>query len=365
MKKIVALVLALSLTATLGACADKNAKPYQAALKLYNAERYTEAKAAFQELGDYEDSAIRVQKCDYEMATAMFLKGDYLGAEAALKAMEGFKNSTELAQTCSYLLAQEAVQNGKFEEARQRLSELGSFMDSQGLLEELSQKEQLQKLQGAWSASACDLAQVVSDSLKQVQVEPVELNVEEQEPAEEAEETSEEEAGEEAKEAESSEPKVRDFSGAVTLDTAPVTIKLELLPSGAFVLELEGGLEPVLQKLHLQVRTQLMKMVEDDIAGKAGEQTIQGYLEENEIGSLDDYAAVHFGTTPDAVAKDYVDAVVQKMFPTLPIYGAYRVEAGNLVLAVGTQEMTAGIDASTGKISLTLEPLGALEFAKS
>lgn len=359
MKRMVALAVAAALTLSLSACSDKNDKAYKSAVKLYNAEKYSEAKAAFQQLGDYEDSKVRIQKCDYEMATDLFLKGDYLSAEAALEAMNGFKNSTELAQTCSYLLAQQAIHEGNFQEAVKRLEALGSYMDSQAILDDLKQMEYAEQLHGTWVGSLGDVTKLVTDALAKA-------NVEINEGFEEESEESEDESTEEEATEDNSGVTKLDMAEIVKLDPVEATLKLELLPSGAFVMDLDGGADDVVSGIRQRTRQQIRKYLESYVeAYLEGGQTIQAFLGDNDCSSLEEYALYVLGLDVDDLLENNVDKVLQKVLGTLPTYGAYRLENGAVILAVGANESSCTIGDGAAKLTLNSDTLGTVELSKN
>lgn len=362
MKRVIAFLVAVSLAASLSACSDKTEKAYKNAVKLYNAEKYAEAKAAFLQLGNYEDSSVRVQKCDYEMATSMFLKGDYAGAQAAMEALNGFKNSTEVAQTCSYLLAQEAIRDGRNEEAMQRLKGLGSYLDSAALLAELELLEHAESLQGSWTASGPDLTELVMKALSEVEVTVTSPDDEEEE-GEQAEGEEEDTDSENAEESKEEKPGEKlDLSSLVKLTPKPTSFALQLLPNSAFVLEMDGVSADVQTAIGMEVRLQIRKIAEDYVKDLAGDSDWKEYLEEQEL-SIDEFIAEYYGLDLDKLIEDCVNTPIQNLSSGLPMYGAYRLEDGKIVLAVGTNETSAVLDGS-GKLALELAELGTLEFSK-
>lgn len=99
---------------------------YAAAQAAMDDADWAGALAAFEELGDYEDSATLASLCqqniDYEAAYALYDKGEYEKARKAFKALAGFKDSDELAYSCQQNLdfraAQQLFEDGDIKGAR-------------------------------------------------------------------------------------------------------------------------------------------------------------------------------------------------------------------------------------------------------
>ncbi len=82
---------------------------YDKATYLLNGENYESAKAIFDELGDFADSAERSAECDemlagmaeqYELAKSFYDNGEYYSAKAAWEACGDYKDSAEMAASC-------------------------------------------------------------------------------------------------------------------------------------------------------------------------------------------------------------------------------------------------------------------------
>lgn len=375
MKRAIAFMLAFSLAASLSACSNKNEKVYNNAVKLFNAEKYAEAKVAFQQLGDYEDSALRIQKCDYEMATSMFLKGDYAGAQEAMEAMNGFKNSAQVAQTCAYLLAQEAIRDGRYDEAAERLKALGSYLDCEALLAELDQLKYAERIKGTWTAPGIDLAELVTKAVSEFEVTAATSADEEKKETEETTEATEEttEATEETKEADDKDAEedseeeseeayeTLDLVSIVKPTSKPTSFSLQLLPSGAFVMEMDAGTSNAQTAIGMEVRSQILKAVEDIIKEEADDW--KEYLKELELDSIEDYLVEYYNIKLTDLIEKCVTKPIQEYVSGLPMYGAYRLEDGKVVLAVGTDETSAVLDGA-GKLTIESEAIGTLEFTK-
>ena len=95
MKKIVALILALSMVFALCGCGNSSKKDYEKAVSLFNEGSYTEAQTIFKELGDYEDSVSYLEKCEIEekyAAKKSMNEGDFKAACAKVNREELLRN---------------------------------------------------------------------------------------------------------------------------------------------------------------------------------------------------------------------------------------------------------------------------------
>lgn len=97
---------------------------YLSAEDLLAAGSYEEAKAAFRELGSYEDAAAKVSECDYRAARNLMESGDYESAARAFAALNGYGDSGELADECRFRLAQMSYESGDLYGAYQKFSAL-------------------------------------------------------------------------------------------------------------------------------------------------------------------------------------------------------------------------------------------------
>lgn len=143
MKRIFAIILCLVMAAALCGC-DK--LDYNKALELYEGGGYEGAKAAFEALGDYEDSA--------EYAAKAQLAIDY-------------RDAIELY----------AAEN--WAEAAAKFETLGDYEDSAVYLEKLQDKLIAEKIVGRWQTEAVDMTDIIlgyaKESLAAAGYEDVEL----------------------------------------------------------------------------------------------------------------------------------------------------------------------------------------------
>lgn len=128
MKKMIALILTLSLCLSLCACAGSD---YRKAMKHYEAREYREAKVIFAQLEDYKDAAEMAKYCDYELAMELMADGAYEEALALLQGLGDFEDAAQLCVSCSYDYAMELMNKGEYEKALALLAPLGEYNDSQ------------------------------------------------------------------------------------------------------------------------------------------------------------------------------------------------------------------------------------------
>ena len=109
MKKIAALILALSMIFVMCGCASSD---YKKAVALYNEKNYEAAKESFIALGSFENSEEFVASCDaninYAKAIALFEAGSYVEAAEIFEGLGEFKDSAGRAVDCEFLIDIEA-----------------------------------------------------------------------------------------------------------------------------------------------------------------------------------------------------------------------------------------------------------------
>lgn len=97
MKKLIMFIMTLVMCLSL--CACEKADDYEVAVALMDAGKYEEAMSAFEQLGEYEDSAVKAKECEaaaaWENAVALFEDDDYVGAWELFKNMEDSEKTEE------------------------------------------------------------------------------------------------------------------------------------------------------------------------------------------------------------------------------------------------------------------------------
>lgn len=106
---------------------------YAAAEALLDSGSFLDAKDAFLALGDFEDSALRAQECDYRRAEDYAQNDRFSEAISLLESLTDYPEAETLLDTCRdtlYDRALEATYACRLDEAVQRWNELGDYRDS-------------------------------------------------------------------------------------------------------------------------------------------------------------------------------------------------------------------------------------------
>lgn len=131
MKKLIALMLVLSLLFALSGC---KLLDYKYASDYYEAGDYVTAYNIFIGLGDFGDSAemakICRQKADYTEAEALLAAGDYRAALPLYEGLAMYMDSPVKAVSCRYHIGLDCIEAHDYEEALTWLEPLGSYEDS-------------------------------------------------------------------------------------------------------------------------------------------------------------------------------------------------------------------------------------------
>ena len=107
MKKIIAILLALTMVFALAGC---DASDYKKAVSAMDSGDYAAASTAFKALGDYKDSADLAKKCDYNLAKAALDAKNYADAVKGFEALGDYEDSADcLAQAKDALTAKALV----------------------------------------------------------------------------------------------------------------------------------------------------------------------------------------------------------------------------------------------------------------
>lgn len=139
MKKIVALLLAFSMTLILYGC-DENKKPYKTAIELMEKKQYSQAADAFAALGEYEDSVANNMLCKYKYAEELYIKGDFDQAIEIYTALGEYEDSSQKILLCKYKNAEHLLQIGKIDLAKAAFTELEDYSDAKEKVQQINKE---------------------------------------------------------------------------------------------------------------------------------------------------------------------------------------------------------------------------------
>ena len=123
---------------------------YNSAVSLMDAGNYEEAITAFEELGDYSDSAQKIEECaalkeearlqeNYQEAMGFLDNGDYPSAIKAFSNLGNYKDSQEQVKKATYQYANNLVENKDFNAAIDMFYSLGEYQDANSQAEATKQ----------------------------------------------------------------------------------------------------------------------------------------------------------------------------------------------------------------------------------
>ena len=106
MKKLISIILALSIAFSLVGC---DSSDYKKGLELYEQGEYSNAQLIFEGLGDYKDSMQMVKACYYEKALKYAKEQDFMLALELMENASGYQDSDILIQEYKYAYAMHLV----------------------------------------------------------------------------------------------------------------------------------------------------------------------------------------------------------------------------------------------------------------
>lgn len=135
MKRIVAVLLFFTLCLTLCACGK--ADDYERAIALMDEGNYEEAITVFTELGDYEDSTIKLEECknslDYNKAVVLLAEEKFGEALTIFLSLGDYRDSVSKAKECenaiAYNKAVSLIADGQYIEARTIFETIPEYKD--------------------------------------------------------------------------------------------------------------------------------------------------------------------------------------------------------------------------------------------
>ena len=127
---IVAILVLIGIAVTLYFTVIIPNEQYNEAIRLYNNKQYTQAKEAFERLGDYKDSQEKQKEVMYVYATELFDKKDYTNAEKEFDKLGDYKDSKDKKNEVIYQKATELLNNKNYSKAAEEFLRLDNYKDS-------------------------------------------------------------------------------------------------------------------------------------------------------------------------------------------------------------------------------------------
>lgn len=112
--KQISICLLIAIMLMLSGCKSGD---YKEAMAAYDAGQWDAAKASFQSLGDYKDSADMIRACDYGKATELFERGEFADAQVLFAELGDYEGSAEMSRECQYKIALQLYNEDKYAEA--------------------------------------------------------------------------------------------------------------------------------------------------------------------------------------------------------------------------------------------------------
>ena len=121
---------AAAIYAELGDEQGLTAARYQQAILMYDAKQYDSARIIFEALGTYEDSAERVQACDYAIALGKVDEGKLDEAAEMLQSLSGYSDADAQLKAVRYQQGEKAAAAGQPLEAAAYFDAAGDYQDA-------------------------------------------------------------------------------------------------------------------------------------------------------------------------------------------------------------------------------------------
>lgn len=148
-----------------------NQNKYNKAVTLSQEGKYSDAIAAFNELGDYSDSKDKALECQYNYALELEKDGKFAEAKLIFENLENYGDSSTRVQACAYSEAKEALENKNFKTASKLFMDLGDYGDSKEMVKECSYQNALALIENKEYKSAIDILSAIrkySDSAEKI-----------------------------------------------------------------------------------------------------------------------------------------------------------------------------------------------------
>lgn len=158
MKKLVTLILALTLAVSLTGCKISD---YKTAVSAMEEGRYAEAAATLETLADYKDSAKLLNACRYALAEQTFDAGKFDDAKTAFQALGNYRDSANYVKKCDYNLAMNAYEAEEYQQALEIFQTLNGYSNSERYITECEAAILVASLEGQWESDEVDLTPYV------------------------------------------------------------------------------------------------------------------------------------------------------------------------------------------------------------
>lgn len=130
-RKIVSVILCAAIILSLIGCAAVSAAfDYRKAVRLAEKGEEEKAYTIFSELGDYKDSAEKLQRLGYKLAKTAIDEEEYETAAGYLEPLGDYKNSEKLLRQCNYQIAGQVLAEGDYDRAAELFNDLGDYEDA-------------------------------------------------------------------------------------------------------------------------------------------------------------------------------------------------------------------------------------------
>ena len=105
---------------------------YAKAKKLMESGAYERARAELQKLDGYEDCALLLKDCKYELAVSMYLQGEYEEALATFEReqMAGYRDADKMIRECRYQIGRINETATDYQGAAKMYELCGAYLDS-------------------------------------------------------------------------------------------------------------------------------------------------------------------------------------------------------------------------------------------
>ncbi len=148
-----------------------NESKYKTASELRASKKYDEAVAAFEALGEYEDSTDKAKECSYESACALVESEKFAEARVIFESLGDYKDCATKISLCKYSEAEATLESGNFDEASKLFTELGEYGNSADMIKECSYRKAASLVENKEYESAVSLYKDLgkySDSAKKI-----------------------------------------------------------------------------------------------------------------------------------------------------------------------------------------------------